>query len=263
VISQARTIFDGSDAAATRAYYAQLSERGPAGLVAMNLMRAQKCSTRAKAYRGRANKDAAYARKEYSLRELCKILMAHAESLHIQWGWARDDKQKFYPWVLYVDLPLASQIPSQASWHAPARGEGPDYPDVWDGTHLSERHVLAYCDQVMASRPQPESPSTAVVPVTAVAIPPKLTEQPDPWLHPYRYEWHTRDNRASISLDGGKRYIVTVDRRLVMGWSPTLEAAQCVAEDLLASGLTDPLAAAGRTAAQCVAEDLLASGGAL
>lgn len=46
------TVFEGSDGELTKTYYAELSKRGPIGEVAMNLFRAQKCSERAKVYRG-------------------------------------------------------------------------------------------------------------------------------------------------------------------------------------------------------------------
>jgi hypothetical protein len=40
-------IYEGSDGKATIALYQQLSVLGPAGIVAVNLFRAQKCSARA------------------------------------------------------------------------------------------------------------------------------------------------------------------------------------------------------------------------
>lgn len=49
---KALEVFNGSEGAITRAYYAALEQRGAAGIVAVNLFRAQKCSTRAKKYRG-------------------------------------------------------------------------------------------------------------------------------------------------------------------------------------------------------------------
>ena len=45
-------IYEGSNGDATRALYEHLQTLGPAGVIALNLFRAQKCSTRAKLYRG-------------------------------------------------------------------------------------------------------------------------------------------------------------------------------------------------------------------
>ena len=47
---KALEIFQGSDAEVTKAYYAQLATRGAAGELAVNLLRAQKASSRAKVY---------------------------------------------------------------------------------------------------------------------------------------------------------------------------------------------------------------------
>ena len=44
--------YQGSDGEATRALYAELQQRGPVGVIAVNLFRAQKNSARAKVYRG-------------------------------------------------------------------------------------------------------------------------------------------------------------------------------------------------------------------
>jgi len=144
-------VFQGSDGAVTRAYYAALEGRGKLGLVAMNLFRAQKCSTRAKHYRGGIRgvgsyKDMAYERKTWSMGEAAKILMKHGDELGIRFGWKDDPGQAYHSWVLYVDLPGIGQV----SFHSAARGEGPDYPGDWDGKRLSEARIIQFCDQVMS-----------------------------------------------------------------------------------------------------------------
>ena len=70
---------NGSDAAATRCFYGRLIFCGPLGLIAINLFRAQKCSARAKQYRGGIRgvgsyKVLAYQRKEWSLASLYLLL---------------------------------------------------------------------------------------------------------------------------------------------------------------------------------------------
>jgi hypothetical protein len=150
----AAEIFNGSDRYATKAYYRELTERGPLGIVAMNLFRAQKCSSRAKVYRGGIRgrgsfKSMAYERKQWSMAELVKTLMSQPHLDGIVFGWKRDEAAQFGPeWVLYVDLPQG-----QVSFHSPGRGEGPDYPGDWDRKHRSEKRILAFCDSVMKAPP--------------------------------------------------------------------------------------------------------------
>jgi hypothetical protein len=122
-------IYSGSNGDATKALYARLEALGAAGLVAMNLFRAQKCSDRAKVYHGRRFKDDAYSRKQWSMENLCAILTKHAADLGITWGWKLDPVQEYYPWVLYIDT-SAGQI----SFHTGQRGKGPDYAGAWDGS---------------------------------------------------------------------------------------------------------------------------------
>jgi hypothetical protein len=122
-LAEVMSIYRGSDGAATRALYARLDGLGPIGVVAVNLFRAQKCSERAKAYRGRGYKDAAYG-----MDNLAAALGEHAAPLGIVWGWGEDDKQAFHRHVLYVELPTG-----QVSFHTDKRGAGPDHPGGWDG----------------------------------------------------------------------------------------------------------------------------------
>ncbi|MDE2097871.1 MAG: hypothetical protein KGL39_11530 [Patescibacteria group bacterium] len=137
-------IYKGADGEATKALYAELEARGPIGVVAMNLFRAQKCSERAKIYRGRRFKDAAYDRKQWSMGLLCAALQAHAAELQIRWGWKLDEGAEFAKWVLYVDLPQG-----QVSFHSPARGEGPHYDPDWDGAAgWSPTRIIAFCEQL-------------------------------------------------------------------------------------------------------------------
>lgn len=120
-------IFESSNGEATKDMYAKLEQLGPVGVIAMNLFRAQKCSTRAKLYHGRQFKDAAYERKQWSMGLLAKALTEHAAKIGITWGWKQDPIQTYHTWVLYVDLPSG-----QVSFHSPSRGLGPDYPADWD-----------------------------------------------------------------------------------------------------------------------------------
>ena len=146
-------IYNGSDGAATRALYARLQALcGPAGVIAMNLFRAQKASARAKVYRGGVRgrgsfRDMAYEKKNWSLQNLCAALTEHAAGLGIAWGWREDPKQAFHSWVLYVELPTG-----QVSFHAAARGQGPDYPRDWDGCKdASAGRIVAWVESVDAS----------------------------------------------------------------------------------------------------------------
>lgn len=145
-------IYNGSDGNATKALYDRLETYGPVGQVAMNLFRAQKCSARAKVYRGGnghgSYRSQAYSRKQYSMQNLAKILGEHAKALGISWGWGRDDRQEKHDTVLYVDLPTG-----QVSFHTEGRGEGPDYPGKWDGVrNASTGRIIGFCVQVLVER---------------------------------------------------------------------------------------------------------------
>ncbi len=142
---KSRTVYDGSDGQMTRDYYAKLESRGPIGIIAMNLFRAQKCSDRAKKYRFAAKgkyRDNAYDRKSWSMGNLCQALLKYPD-VGISFGWKIDPGMPAVPWVLYIDLPNG-----QCSFHHLTRGQGPDYPGDWDRQRESEKRILAFCDSV-------------------------------------------------------------------------------------------------------------------
>lgn len=122
-------IYEGSNGDATRALYAQLATMGPQGHVAMNLFRACKCSERAKVYRGHGYRDAAYGRKQWSMDNLCSVLLAQRAE---NWGWGVDEKARaegsLHHHVLYVET-----VAGQISFHTDCRGQGPDFRGQWDG----------------------------------------------------------------------------------------------------------------------------------
>jgi hypothetical protein len=148
----AADVYVGSDGDVTRAFYAELEQRGPLGKVALNLFRAQKCSARAKMYRRRAHKGEAYDRKNWSMGLLCEELALYGGSKRcadplINYGWKQDPSTPGFEWVLYVDLPQG-----QVSFHSATRGAGPDYPGEWCGEHLSAERIVAFCDHCMEPR---------------------------------------------------------------------------------------------------------------
>ena len=133
-------IYHGSDGEATKALYARLETLGPAGVVALNLFRAQKCSSRAKAYRRHVHKQEAYGRKDWSLQNLCAALEEHAADLGIEWGWKEDPQQSFHRWVLYVVVLPGGQV----SFHSAAPKGAQRFTGDWDGTHESANRILLY-----------------------------------------------------------------------------------------------------------------------
>lgn len=142
-------IYNGSSGELTRELYRELEQRGPSGMIALNLFRAQKCSSRAKKYHGGipgkgSYKDMAYDRKQWSMSQLCTTLQTHAESLGIIWGWKIDPFQPYHNQVLYINLPTG-----QVSFHTNIRGSGPDYPGDWDGEHLSAERIIEYVDAIL------------------------------------------------------------------------------------------------------------------
>lgn len=169
-IPHARLVFEGSNGDATKAYYALLAAKGPIGHVAMNLFRAQKCSTRAKLYRGRSYKDEAYGRKAWSLGLLIDCLVEHGQTIGVTFGWGTDAGAfEDHKHVLYVDLPQG-----QVSFHGTARGKGADYTKPWDGQRgMSPVRILAFCDQVLGlpADPAPIAPE----------LPPKNAQKRERW----------------------------------------------------------------------------------
>lgn len=150
-LARIAAIYDGSDGDATRQLYASLEDLGPIGLVAMNLFRAQKCSARAKVYLGGnghgSYRSQAYERKQWSMDNLTRILLEHADALSLTWGWQRDDDQAYHAWVLYVDLPNG-----QVSFHTDRRGVGPDYHGAWDGVRDgSVGRIIRFTAEVLSA----------------------------------------------------------------------------------------------------------------
>lgn len=128
-IERVLRVYQGSDGEATKALYVELERLGAAGVVALNLFRACKCSERAKLYRRSGYRSSAYERKDWSIQNLSKALGADGA---IKSGWGIDAvlKERGDPHhhVLYVDLPTG-----QVSFHNGARYDGPDYHRDWDG----------------------------------------------------------------------------------------------------------------------------------
>lgn len=164
--TRAIEVYLGSDGESTKQFYAVLLARGAAGDIAMNLFRAQKASERAKVYRGGARgrgsfKSLAYDKKTWSMKNLCRVLTWRGAELGIRFGWKEDPETLFgerASWVLYVDLPTG-----QVSFHAPVRGDGPDYPGEWDQQRgMSVQRVLDYAEAVFRGSPaEPSIPAPA------------------------------------------------------------------------------------------------------
>lgn len=155
-----QAIYNGSDGDATKALYADLEKHGPAGLVALNLFRACKCSSRAKGY-SRRYKGEAYGRKQWSMRNLCDILGQHGEALGISWGWMEDPDQPFHNQVLYIDIPTG-----QVSFHTDVRGKGPDYYRSWDGVRdAAHVRICQWVQAILDGSPIAEGVPVAVAPM--------------------------------------------------------------------------------------------------
>lgn len=147
---QILAIYDGSNGEATKAMYIDLEEMGPIGAVAINLFRACKTSGRAKDYRGRRFKGAAYDTKQWSMENLAKVLTEHGDTLGIRWGWGIDEKQEFHKWVLYCELP---RMRGQVSFHTASRGIGPDYSAGWDGMKdVAAQRICRFVADVFAEK---------------------------------------------------------------------------------------------------------------
>lgn len=138
-------VFEGSDGAETSKMYAELSGLGPRGLIAVDLFRAQKNSSKAKVYRGRGTRGA-YDVKQWAMGNLVDALTLHGVALDIPWGWGEDKGQEHHRWVLYIDLPTG-----QISFHTGERGAGPDYPGTFDGRlGASPSRICSWVAQIYA-----------------------------------------------------------------------------------------------------------------
>lgn len=164
--SEVAVCYYGSDGDRTKALYDRLKAMGPAGHVAVNLLRACKNSERAKAYKSRRSVGAAYGTKEWAIGELIGTLMAHADSLGIAWGWGRDEKTVNFENVLYIEVPDSGQI----SFHIGYRGAGPDHVNPWDGVRgVAAARVIRYANAILGieqpedatNEPQRDRPETA------------------------------------------------------------------------------------------------------
>lgn len=143
-------IYRGSDGDATKAFYARLEGLGPVGVVALNLFRAQKNSSRAKVYRRRSHRGAAYDRKQWAIDNLATVLSRDAEVCELTWGWGVDPTQPRHNVVLYVDLPTG-----QVSFHTDQRGNGPEYSSNWDGMlDQSADRICRWCIRLLSPAQQ-------------------------------------------------------------------------------------------------------------
>lgn len=130
--SELLSIYEGSDGNTTKLLYERLTKNhGALGDIAVNIFRAHKTSGRAKKYRGGGYRGMAYDRKDWSIRNLCRVLAECGAAHGIRYGWKVDHSREAHQWVIYVDLPTG-----QVSFHQAARGEGPDYPGEWDGVKM-------------------------------------------------------------------------------------------------------------------------------
>jgi hypothetical protein len=146
----ATDVFLGSDGEVTKNYYLQLKEKGPLGELAVAVFRAQKCSSRAKAYTRHSWTQDAYQRKVWSIGEIIKVLLSEPaimEANKINWGWKKDPNVIFDDapsWVFYCDLPTG-----QVSFHCKERGDGKDYDKEWDGVrNAGTIRIMKFCNSL-------------------------------------------------------------------------------------------------------------------
>lgn len=137
----ANEVFNQNDGDVTKAYYKDMNAIGPMGELAVALFRAQKRSTAAKRYRRGKFRHLAYDVKNWSLSEICRVLIEH--TIDLKWGWKRDPATPGFEWVLYVDLPNG-----QVSFHSANRLQGPDYEGMFDGAYTSQKRICEFCNSI-------------------------------------------------------------------------------------------------------------------
>jgi hypothetical protein len=136
-------IYLGSHGGRTRSYLSKLEKLGWEGKVAAQVFRAQKASSRAKAYKGGLTNvsysDLAYDAKAKAISRLCELLAE--DPTRMTWGWKEDPSEDYAPWVLYVELPNG-----QVSFHSRERMTGPNFVGKWDEAYDSDLRILQFCD---------------------------------------------------------------------------------------------------------------------
>lgn len=138
VLDRVTAVYRGSDSMATCGLYAEL-ELVTNGMVAVNLLRICKKSSRAKTYRGRS-KGSAYSGKDWALGQLVDLLPASG----LAWGWGEDLSLKYdgdpHHHILYVELPSG-----QVSFHMAWRHPTPYHDRGWDGVrHMAAERICAW-----------------------------------------------------------------------------------------------------------------------
>lgn len=152
LIAEVVGVYEGSNGDATKAFYARLEALGPIGIIATNLFRAQKTSSRAKVYRRSAHRHRSYDTKQWSMGNLARALTDHAAQVGITWGWAIDLEQAHHNAVLYVDIPTG-----QVSFHTDTKGIGPDYHGHWDGMRdVAADRICRWCARLLATEAERE-----------------------------------------------------------------------------------------------------------
>lgn len=165
-MTTAQQIFEQRNGEVTKVYYACLCACGLAGELAVALFRAQKRSEAAKSYRRGSSRRASYEVKNWSLGEVCRILLQPSAPA-FSWGWKHDPETPGYEWILYVELPSG-----QVSFHSADRLSGPDYRGEYDGQKLSRERILAFCDAVLTGEfcPKIEGPEQPSKPHNGVSV---------------------------------------------------------------------------------------------
>lgn len=146
---KAAHVLAGADDNLTLAYYLLLQKRGPLGMIALNLFRAQKNASSLCRPAGYGPAAAAAASAGvWSLELLVHVLARHGAHFGISYGWKpiMEPRKDRAPFVLFVDLPDFGQV----SFDAFERGCGPEYSNECDGVRKNEERIFGFCDFVYA-----------------------------------------------------------------------------------------------------------------
>jgi hypothetical protein len=119
-----------------------LEGHGPTGEIASFMLRAQIYSDAAKSADTRSDAQDIYSRKNWAMQRLYFALKAHAASAGLEWGWGPDPDTRYYPHVLYVDVPTG-----QISFHSPWGGQ-PQYTKSWDGSGDTRERIIAWAQTI-------------------------------------------------------------------------------------------------------------------
>jgi hypothetical protein len=173
------------DSPATKRLYAQLEQQDPIGTIAINLMRAQKASERAKVERGGAPGRGSYRLMAYkkTVVDGQPLQGAHRAQrcLRPHWGCGEDPKQEYHRQVLYGCFRKMRERPSRDGKQASGRVDcGSDFEIAKVVAIAALEAIIKYAEESECRhREQPAVARAAPAAGLAGVLPPERSRCPE------------------------------------------------------------------------------------